>query len=71
MSLIQKLYDAEEKKDLEAYNNVLSEDFVWVRHSTGEEIPRSELSQWFMSEDAPKTEKQRNRTTEIKNKIKQ
>ena len=59
MSLIQKLYDAEEKKDLETYNNVLSEDFVWVKHSTGEEIPRSELSKWFMSEDAPKTEKQR------------
>ena len=26
MSLIQKLYDAEENKDLEKYNEVLSED---------------------------------------------
>ena len=30
MSLIQKLYDAEENKDLEKYNEVLSEDYVWV-----------------------------------------
>ncbi len=59
MSLIQKLYDAEENKDLEKYNEVLSEDYVWVQHSTGKHIPRDELSKWFMSDDAPKTEKQR------------
>ena len=43
MSLIQKLYDAEEKKDLKAYNEVLSEDYVWVKHSTGEHITREQL----------------------------
>ena len=59
MSLIQKLYDAEENKDLEKFNEVLSEDYVWIRHSTGERVPRNELSKWFMSEDAPKTERQR------------
>ena len=59
MSLIQKLYDAEEKKDLKKYNEVLSEDYVWVQHSTGKHIPREELSKWFMSNDAPKTESQR------------
>ena len=59
MSLIQKLYDAEEKKDLEKYNEVLSEDYYWLQHSTGKHIPREELSKWFMSDDAPKTEKQR------------
>jgi len=59
MSLIQKLYDAEEKKDLNKFNEVLSEDYVWVRHSTGEHVPRDELSKWFMSDEAPKTEKQR------------
>ena len=59
MSLIQKLYDAEEKKDLKKYNEVLSEDYVWVQHSTGKHIPREELSKWFMSGDAPKTENQR------------
>ena len=59
MSLIQKLYDAQENKDLEVYNQVVSEDYVWVKHSTGEHIPRDELSKWFMNDDAPKTEKQR------------
>ena len=59
MSLIQKLYDAEAKKDLKAYNEVLSEDYVWVQHSTGKHIPRDELSKWFMSNEAPKTDNQR------------
>ena len=59
MSLIQKLYDAQKNKDLEKINEVLSEDYVWVQHSTGKHIPREELSKWFMSGDAPKTENQR------------
>ena len=59
MSLIQKLYDAQEKKDLEKINEVLSEDYVWVQHSTGMPIPREELSKFFMSDEAPKTESQR------------
>ena len=59
MSLIQKLYEAQEDKDLEKYNEILSEDYYWVKHSTGENIPREELSKWFMSSDAPKTENYR------------
>ena len=59
MSLIQKLYDAQENKDLEAYNEVLSEDYYWLQHSTDKHITREELGKWFMSDDAPKTEKQR------------
>ena len=59
MSLIQKFYDAQEKKDLEKINEVLSEDYVWVQHSTGMPIPREELSKFFMSDEAPKTESQR------------
>ena len=59
MSLIQKLYDAQEKKDLEKINEVLSEDYVWVQHSTGKHITREELNKFFMSDDAPKTENQR------------
>ena len=59
MSLIQKLIDAQEKQDLKAYNEVLSEDYYWVRHSTGEHVPRDELSKWLISEDAPKTESSR------------
>ena len=59
MSVIQKLIDAQEKKDLKAYNEVVSEDYVWVKHSTGEEIPRDELSKWLISPDAPKTESSR------------
>ena len=35
---------------------MVSEDYVWVKHSTGEEIPRDELSKWLISPDAPKTE---------------
>ena len=59
MSLVQKLIDAQGKQDLKAYNEVLSEDYYWVRHSTDEHIPRDELSEWFMSDEAPKTDNQR------------
>ena len=59
MSVIQKLIDAQDNQDLKAYNEVVSEDYVWVRHSTGEEIPRDELSKWLISPDAPKTENAR------------
>ena len=41
MSVIQKLIDAQDNQDLKAYNEVVSEDYVWVKHSTGEEIPRA------------------------------
>ena len=59
MSLLQKLFDAEENKDLEKYNEVLSEDYYWLQHSTGKHITKEELGKWFMSDDAPKTESQR------------
>ncbi len=56
MSVIQKLINAQDNQDLKAYNEVVSEDYVWVKHSTGEEIPRDELSKWLISPDSPKTE---------------
>ena len=59
MSLIQKLYEAQENKDSEKYNEVVSEDYYWVKHSTGEHVPREELSKWLLSDDAPKTESYR------------
>ena len=59
MSVIQKLWDAEENKDLNQFNEVMSEDFVWVKHSTGEHIERDVLSKWFMSDEAPKSENNR------------
>ena len=59
MSVIQKLYDAQEKKDLEKINEVLSEDYVWVQHSTGKHIPRDELNKFMVSDEAPQTESQR------------
>ena len=59
MSVIQKLWDAEEEKDIEKFNSVMSEDFVWVKHSTGEHIGRDTLAEWFMSNDAPVSEKNR------------
>ena len=59
MSVIQKLFDAQDNQDLKAYNEVVSEDYVWVKHSTGEEIPRDELSKWLISPDAPKTKNAR------------
>ena len=59
MSVIQKLWDAEENRDLNQFNEVMHEDFVWVKHSTGEEIGRDILSTWFMSDDAPKSENNR------------
>ena len=37
----------------------MSEDFVWLKHSTGEQIGRDVLATWFMSEDAPKSDKNR------------
>jgi len=59
VSVIQKLIDAQDNQDLKAYNEVVSEDYVWVKHSTGEEIPRDELSKWLISPDAPKSENAR------------
>ena len=59
MSLIQKLYDAQKQKDVNKINDVLSEDYVWVQHSTGKNIPRDELNKFFLSDDAPITENQR------------
>ena len=59
MSVIQKLWDAEEAKDINKFNEVMSEDFVWIKHSTGEKIGRDVLSKWFMSDDAPKSENNR------------
>ena len=59
MAVIQKLIDAQDNQDLKAYNEVVSEDYVWVKHSTGEEIPRDELSKWLISPDAPKSENAR------------
>tara|TARA_B100001059_G_scaffold62848_1_gene58769 strand:- start:91 stop:417 length:327 start_codon:yes stop_codon:yes gene_type:complete len=59
MSVIQKLWDAEENKDLDKFNEVISEDFVWIKHSTGEQIGREVLAKWFMSEEAPKSENNR------------
>ena len=59
MSVVQKLIDAQDNQDLKAYNEVVSEDYVWVKHSTGEEISRDELSKWLISTDAPKTESSR------------
>ena len=59
MSLIQKLIDAQDNQDLKAYNEVASEDYYWVKHSTGEHVPRDELSKWLISPDAPKTESSR------------
>ena len=59
MSVVQKLIDAQDNQDIKAYNEVVSEDYVWVKHSTGEEIPRDELSKWLISPDAPKSENAR------------
>ena len=59
MSVVQKLIDAQDNQDLKAYNEVVSEDYVWVKHSTGEEIPRDDLSKWLISPDAPKSENAR------------
>ena len=33
MSVVQKLIDAQDNQDLKAYNEVLSEDYYWLRHS--------------------------------------
>ena len=59
MSVVQNLIDAQDNQDLKAYNEVLSEDYYWLRHSTGEKVPRDELSKWLISPDAPKTESSR------------
>ena len=59
MSVIQKLIDAQDNQDLKAYNEVVSEDYYWVKHSTGEHISRDELNKWLISDDAPKTESSR------------
>ena len=58
-SVIQKLWDAEENKDLNKFNEVISEDFLWVKHSTGEQIGREVLANWSMSDESPKSENNR------------
>ena len=69
MSVIQKLYDAQEKKDLEKINEVLSEDYVWVQHSTGKHIPRDEVNKFIMSGEGPKTESCRKSGRKIWNNV--
>ena len=59
MSVIKQLWEAEENKDLVKFNEVMHEDFVWVKHSTDEEIGRDVLATWFMSDDAPISENNR------------
>ncbi|MBI29438.1 MAG: hypothetical protein CFH21_00968 [Alphaproteobacteria bacterium MarineAlpha5_Bin11] len=59
MSVIQKLWDAQEKKDLEKINEILSEDYVWIQHSTGKHILRDEVNKFIMGDEGPKTENQR------------
>ena len=44
MSVIQKLWDADENKDLDKFNEVMSEDFMWIKLSTGEQIGREVFS---------------------------
>jgi len=44
MPVIQKLIDAQDNLDFKAYNEVLSEDYYWLRHSTGEKVPRDKFS---------------------------
>ena len=56
MSLVQKLYDAQENRDLEKYNEVVSQDYYWIKHSTGEDIGRDELSKQLLGDSAPTTE---------------
>ena len=59
MSVIQKLWDAEENKNINKFYEVMSEDVVWVKHSSGEHIGRDVLAKWFMSDEAPKSENNR------------
>ena len=59
MLVIQKLWDAQEKKDLEKINEILSEDYVWIQHSTGKHILRDEVNKFIMGDEGPKTENQR------------
>ena len=59
MPLLLKLYEAQENKYLEKYNEVVSEDYYWVKHSTGEHVPRDKLSEWLLSDEGPKTENYR------------
>ena len=55
MSVIQNPWDSEENKDLNKFNQVMTEDFVWIKHSTVQQIRREVLAKWFMSEEIPKS----------------
>ena len=39
MSVIQKLIDAQDNQDLKAYNEVVSEDYVWVNTQLEKKFP--------------------------------
>jgi hypothetical protein len=37
----------------------MSENFVWIKNSTCEQIGREVLTNWFLNENVPKSEKNR------------
>ena len=39
MSVVQKLIDAQDNQDLKAYNEVVSEDYVWVNTRLEKKFP--------------------------------
>ena len=42
MSLYEKIRKTSEDKDIKAYLDLLHDDFVFVRHQTGNEVTKSE-----------------------------
>ena len=63
MSLIQKLYDAQENKDLEKINkaleqkdeaslqDILHDDYKFTMHSSGNVLSKDDVIKWAMSGD--------------------
>jgi hypothetical protein len=60
VSYIKNSSDAEENKELNKFNEAMSENFVWIKNSTCEQIGREVLTNGFLSEKAPKSRKKQN-----------
>ena len=46
MGLMKKLHDAFESKDVKAMDQLMADDFIFVRHQSGTQVTKSEMLGW-------------------------
>ena len=54
MGLMKKLHDAFESKDVKAMDQLMADDFIFVRHQSGTQVTKSEMLGWdWWNNDGP------------------